>query len=252
VADNIIRAELSATGTTVDVVSIPCHFHAVRYHLLDQLFIPLLSFAQEANDLLGLRVGDDKSALRAASYLAGELLRDKSFSPSRSSMSKASHVYLIDLPGNNFQAETSIFGDKGSIFRVMVKGPIRGDKFVVTDPASNGVLFSFTKFEANKPEFFVRDFPYLAQEARKDPALFSGGQGSVFNGVIDLMLGVQVGEKMVTVRVQKLADSMSVEAKMADTNKTIMNIPQSSLGNLSKLVETITQHLTENAAKFGL
>lgn len=100
--DNVSRVELSASGSMVDIVSIPCHFHATKYDLLDQLFIPLLSSAQQANDVLGLRGGDDQTALRAASYLAGELLRDKSFAPVRSLMSSASHAYLIDLPGNNF------------------------------------------------------------------------------------------------------------------------------------------------------
>src|SRR6266581_5327849 len=102
--DNTTRVELAASGSTVDIVSIPCHFHAPKYGLLDQLFIPLLSSAQQANDLMGLRMGDDKTALRAASFLAGELLRDNSFAPVRSLMASASHVYRIDLLGNNFQA----------------------------------------------------------------------------------------------------------------------------------------------------
>jgi len=73
--DQTTHVRLSGRGSSIEVASLPCHFTAPNYNLLEQLFIPLLSLAQEANDVMGLRVGDSKSAIRASSFLAGELLR---------------------------------------------------------------------------------------------------------------------------------------------------------------------------------
>jgi hypothetical protein len=253
--DKASRVELGASGSTVEIISIPCQFHAPKYALLEQLFIPLLSSAQQANDLMGLRVGDDKSAHRAASYMAGELLRDETFGPVRSLMASAAHAFLIDFVGNNFQAETSVFsagGGKASLFRLKVTGAIRGDKFVVEDPSTNNTLFSFTRFEADKPNFFARDFPFLASEARKEHAASTGGPAELVHGVIDLMLGVPVGGKTITVRVQKQAETLSVEIKHPSTNETVMSIPLAALSNIAKLAETIAKHLSSNATAFDL
>jgi hypothetical protein len=241
--------ELSASGSLVAIASMPGQFYAASYDLLEQLFIPLLSSAQEANDLFAIRVGDSKSALRAASYLAGELLRDTSFAPVRSMSTKAAHAYKVDLPANDFQTETRVFtAGTSAVFRVKIQGAIRGDKFVVVDPESNNTLFSFTRFEAEKPDFFSRDFAFLAQESRKDPSMFGGGQSALAQGVVDLMLGVPVGGKTITVRVQKKEDGSAVDVKHSANNKTLLSLPLASLSNIGKLLETIAQHLSANAA----
>jgi hypothetical protein len=242
---NLGRVQLSASGSTVDIVSIPCHFHAAKYDLLDQLFVPLLSSAQRASDIMGLRTGDDEAALRGAAYLAGELLRDQSFAPARSLMTSAFHAFVIDLPGNVFEAETvvSSVGEKACMFLLKVKGAIRGDKFVIVEPSTGSTLFSFTRFEADKPDFFIRDFPFLAQEARQNPTMSSGAQATLVNGVVNLVLGVPFGEKVAAVRIHKLADTSSVEVKHPVTNEVIMGLPLSSLNNIGKLLEAISQYL---------
>jgi hypothetical protein len=89
------------------------------------------------------------------------------------------------------------------VFRVKVQGAIRGDKFVVMDPETKNTLFPFNRFEADKRDFFVRDFPLLAQESRKDPTMFGGAQSALIQGVVDLTLGVLVCGKTIMVRVQK-------------------------------------------------
>jgi hypothetical protein len=248
------RVQLSASGSIVDIVSIPCRFHAAKYDLLDQLFVPLLSSAQEANDIMGLRSGDDKAALRGTAYLAGELLRDQSFAPSRSLMTRAAHAFLIDLPGNSFQVETVVspVGQRGAMFVTKVKGPIRGDKFMVVHPTTNGTLFSFTRFEAEKPKFFVRDFPSLTHEARQNLAMSSGAEAALVHGVVDLMLGVPVAGKVCTVRVHKQAETVSVGIKHPVTNETILSLPLASLSNVSKLVEAIAQYLLANPKAVAL
>ncbi len=249
--ENPHRVELAASASTVDIVSIPTHFYAAKCGLLEHLFIPLLSCAQDASDLMGLRVADDKAALRASAYLAGELLRDASFTPSRSWISNTSHAYVIDLPGNKFQVETSVLTakkDMTSMFRLKVAGAIRGDSFVVSDPVTKMSLFSFTRFEAEKKDFFARDFPFLAMESRKDPTLFVGAREALLRGVVDLSIGVPVGDGMVMVRIYKQPDNLCVEVKDHATNTTFMQLPFASLGNMCKMIETIAKQLATKPA----
>jgi hypothetical protein len=114
----------------VDIVSIPWHFLAVKYDQLDQIFLPLLASAQQANDILGVRGGGPESAANAAAHLAGELLRDVSFTPVRLLSVNAANAYLIDFEENSFQVETSVSArddKRASLFRVKVAGAIRGE-----------------------------------------------------------------------------------------------------------------------------
>ena len=245
------RTELTASSSTVDIVSIPWRFFAVKYDPLDQLFLPMLSSAQQANDGSGLRTGGPEAALHAAALLGGELLRDGSFAPVRQGSVNAANAYLIDFGENSFQVETSVSardGSKSSFFRVKVSGAIRGDKFMVTDPVTKSSLFSFTKFEANKPEFFTSEFPFIAHESRQNPSSFAGDNSAIVRGVIDLVLGVPVGQETITVRIYKQSDILSAEVRNPVTNEAVMSVPLASLGNITKLVETIAQHLSANAA----
>jgi hypothetical protein len=244
------RSELVTSSTTVDIVSIPWHFLAVKYDQLDQLFLPLLAAAQQAIDVLNVRGGAAESALNAAAYLAGELMRDVSFTPVRSLSVNAANAYLIDFGENSFQVDTCVNSrdeHRASLFRVDVVGAIRGDKFLVTDPVTKNNLFSFTKFEANKPEYFTNEFPFIAHESRQNPAVFAGENSAMVHGVVDLVLGIPVGEENITVRVHKQSDTLSVEVKNPVTNETVMSLPLTSLGNITKLVESIAQHLSANA-----
>jgi len=249
-ADQRGRTELATSSTTVDIVSIPWHFLAVKYDQLDQLFLPLLSAAQQANDILGVRAGGAESALHAAAHLAGQLLRDVSFSPVRTMSVNAANAYMIDFAENSFQVETTVSTRderRSSLFRVKVMGAIRGDKFIVTDPVTKSSIFSFTKFEAKKPDFFSSEFPFIAHESRQNPAMFTGDNSAMVHGVVDLVLGIPVGEETITVRVHKQSDTLSVEVKNPITNETVMSLPIAALSNITKLVESIAQHLTANA-----
>jgi hypothetical protein len=243
------RTDLVTSSTTVDIVSIPWHFHAMKYDQLDQLFLPLLTAAQKANDILGVRTGGPESALNAAAHLAGELLRDVSFTPIRSLSVNAANAYLIDFAENSFQVETSVSArddHRASLFRVKVMGAIRGDKFMVADSVTKTSLFSFTIFEAKKAEFFSSEFPFIAHESRKNPAIFAGEDTAMVQGVVDLVLGVPLGGETITVRVHKQADTLSVAVKNPLTNETVMSLPLAALGNITKLVEGIAQHLAAN------
>ena len=245
------RTELIASSSTVDIVSIPWRFFAVKYDQLDQLFLPMLSSAQQANDVSGLRAGGPEAALHAAALFGGELLRDGSFAPVRPGSVNAANAYLIDFGENSFQVETSVSARDAhvaSFFRVTVSGAIRGDKFIVTDPVTRNSLFSFTKFEANKPDFFSSEFPFIAHESRRNPTSFVGDNTAMVRGVIDLVLGIPVGQENIAVRIYKQSDILSAEVRNPITNEAVMSVPLSSLGNITKLVETIAQHLSSNAA----
>lgn len=249
--DQRSRTELIASSSTVDIVSIPWRFFGVKYDQLEQLFLPMLSSAQQAGDLLGIRAGGTDAALHAAAHLAGELLRDGSFAPVRPGTVNAANAYLIDFGKDSFQVETSVSTKdvhRASYFRVKIDGEIQGDKFTVVDPVARNTLFSFTKFEANKPDFFSSEFPFIAHESRQNPFTFAGDNSNVVHGVIDLVLGVPVGGENITVRIHKQSDTLSAEVKNPVTNETVMSVPLASLSNITKLVETIAQHLSANTA----
>ena len=244
------RTELIASSSTVDIVSIPWRFFAVKYDQLDQLFLSMLSSAQQANDVSGLRAGGPEAPLHAAALFGGELLRDVNFAPVRPGSVNSANAYLIDFGGNSFQVETSVSARDArvaSFFRVKISGAIRGDKFMVTDPVTKNSLFSFTKFEANKPDFFSSEFPFIAHESRRNPSTFAGDSSTMFRGVVDLVLGIPVGHENITVRIYKQSDILSAEVRNPITNEVVMNVPLASLGNITKLVETIAQHLSASA-----
>lgn len=101
----------TARGTRIEIVSIPWRFHASKYESVERLFLPLLSVAQNASDLAGVRVRGEGSALQAAAYMAGELLGDLTFVPERSLSTDASTLVLLDFMADEFQVETSVFSD---------------------------------------------------------------------------------------------------------------------------------------------
>jgi len=250
-ADTRGRTELIASSSTVDIASIPWRFFAVKYDQLDQLFLPMLASAQQANDVAGVRAGGADAALHAAALFAGELMRDGSFAPVRPGSVNASNTYMIDFKENTFQVETSVSAKdahRASFFRVRVIGAIRGDKFMVSDPVTKNSLFSFTRFEANKPDFFSVEFPFIAMESRQNPSAFEGDNSAIVHGVIDLVMGIPVGGETITVRIYKQSDTLSAEVKNPITNQAVMSVPIASLGNITKLVETISQHLSANSA----
>ncbi len=237
----------SARGSSIEILSIPCHFYVEKYSLIEDLFVPLLSSAQEASDLMGVRVNGEAASLRAAAYMAGELLRDVSISPGHRAMS-ASTIYEMDFVTDTFQADANIFG-KGpagpAVFRVQVRGKIKGDRFDVFDLISKGKLFSFTRFEAEKADYFSKEFPFLVHETRKNPP-FAEGNSALVQGVVDLTLGIPVNGSVFNVRILKAQDTLSVRVATASTHLTIMELPLGSLGNLVNMTETISRYLSEN------
>ncbi len=233
-------------GSKVEIVSIPWHFSAFGYELLDQLFVPLLSTAQRANDLLGIRVRGESSALQAAMYMGGELLCDASFLPIRPRDEiSSSNLYRIDFVQDIFEVSTITFSsvqNKEALFTVVIKGRIRGDKFQVLDAATGTTLFSFSRFEAEKPNFFTREFPFVAYESRRDPALFGAGTNDhLVEDAISMTLSIPVAGGSARVLVEKKNGDVHAEVMTPGTTASFMRLPLSTLNSIPKTVNAIEE-----------
>jgi len=216
---------------------------------LGQLFVPLLCSVQQANDLTGTGPKDENSAQQSAALLAGELLRDVSFAPSRSVITSATNRYLLDFLKESFRVETEVFSTQSgteALFRVTVNGQIRGDEFRVLDVTTGNTLFSFTRYQAEKRDFFEREFPFLAQEARKDPTMFGEGNKVLSFQTVSLTLGIPLSGKVHTVKVESEEGSLCAEVKNPSDNAVIMKLPVASLNNIGKLVQGIADFVNAN------
>ena len=236
------------SGSLVAIASVPYQFHTSKYHYLEHLFVPLLSSAQQACDLMGARIRGEQAAAQAAAFMAGELLRDASFVAGRRETSAAT-LYTLDFVADQFLSRASVV-DSGrsrtSLFRVLVEGKIRGDKFRVSDPVTNTILFEFNRYEADKPDFFSREFPFIAAESRKNPLLYAGNQETLLRGVIGINLEIQLSDATYTVLVERATDEQSVNVRNPRDNAVIMNLPLAAVAHLPKLIETVKLYLVAN------
>jgi len=153
----------------------------------------------------------------------------------------------VDFQKNSFRVETTVEDnasvDRSTRFAVSVKGPIRGDSFVVE--RGETTLFSFTRFEAEKPGFFSKEFPFIAYEARKNPNVSAGGSDAG-QGLIDMLIGVSVAGGNATVRIRKQAGAARIEVKDPSTNVTLISLPLSSLNSLSGLIQSVSNYLSSH------
>ena len=191
--------------------------------------------------------------------MCGELLRDSSFTPVKPRDHESSniyvyHLYQLDFVADGFEVKTSVYSaqaTKEALFGVRITGRIRGDKFQVLDSATGTALFSFTRFEAEKPEFFLREFPFLAYESRATPV--AGDEQNLFGReTINIMLSVPVPHGSVSVRVEKLPSSPHAEVKNPSTGATVMKLSAGELNNISKMVRTIEEYVASNASAHQL
>jgi len=126
------------SSSVVEIASIPRKFQSSGFGALHQLFLPLLALARDSYKFQGDSAnGQDPSeeAYRAASFMAGELIRDLNFTPGRA-FTKIPNFYLLDFISNRIQVETDVFahdGGSSAFFHVKIIGEIRGESFVVWD-----------------------------------------------------------------------------------------------------------------------
>lgn len=200
---------------------------------------------------MGVRVRGDTAALEAAAFMAGELLRNGSFAPIRTLQGKPSYVYSLDFVEDSFRVRTNVFLSqvgREAMFSVDLGGRIRGDTFVVSDPATETALFSFTRNDAAKPDFFSREFPILAHDARRSSTATRNTKEIALGETIDLMLGIPIRSGIVTVRVEKAAESVSADVKNPISGELVMRLPLASLHNVANVVKTIEDYLAANSA----
>jgi len=236
---------LQESSSVVEIASIPRKFQSNGFGALHQLFLPLLALARDAFNVQGQDASE--VAYRAASCMAGELIRDLNFTPGRA-FTKIPNLYQLDFQANRYQVETDVFaqdGNSSAFFHVKILGEIRGDNFAVWDSANNKELFKFTISEASKPEYFEREFPFIAYHARVNSAEFTQNASDILvDQVVDMQLVVSVLQKAVKVRIHKEAGDLYIGIQDFNTGNDIMRLPVVRLNNLPGLMKAIEQHMT--------
>jgi hypothetical protein len=235
---------LQESSSVVEIATIPRKFQSTGIGALHQLFLPLLALARNAYNVQ-VQESSEK-AYRAASFMAGELIRDFNFTPGRP-FTKIPNFYLLDFQTNRYQVETDVFAQSegcSAFFHVKIAGEIQGENFVVWDPSIDKDIFKFTLSEARKPEYFEREFPFIAYHARVNSAEFShDASDSMVEQIIDMQLVVSVLDKTVKIRVHKKVGDLYMNVQDINTGQDIMRLPVMRLNNLPGMMKSIEQHL---------
>jgi|GEM_PF-2274002 len=240
------------SGSVVEIASIPRKFQTSGFGGLHQLFLPLLSLARDALKLhstLSNCQDDSDVAYRASTYMAGELFRDINFFPARA-LAKIPNLYVLDFLNNRYQVETDVFAREegaSACLHVKIVGEINGDSFSIWDSSNNKEIFKFDLTDAGKPEYFDREFPFIAYNARENSAEFSKNKpDAMADQPIDMELVVSVLQKGVRVRVHKQVGDLYVQVRDLQTENDFMRLPIMRLNNIAGLMNDIEQHLNAN------
>jgi hypothetical protein len=235
---------LQESSSVVEIATIPRKFQSTGIGALHQLFLPLLALARNAYNVQIQEAAE--KGYRAATFMAGELIRDFNFTPGRA-FTKIPNFYLLDFQTNRYQVETDVFAQDGgssAFFRVKIVGEIQGEGFIVWDNSSDKEIFKFTLSEARKSEYFEREFPFIAYHARLNSSDFSqGASDSMVDQIIDMQLVVSVLQKGVKVRVHKKAGDLYLNIQDINTGQDIMRLPVVRLSYLPGMIKSIEQHL---------
>lgn len=234
------------SSCAVEIVSIPRKFQASGFGALHQLFLPLLALARDAYQ--GQANSSSEQAYRAASYMAGELLRDANFVPGRS-FTTPPNTYVLNFQERSVEVEAEIFSesnDASALFRVKITGDILGEEFAVQDPSNHRPLFTFTLSEASKPEFFEREFPFMAYQVRSNagPAA-SDASNELLDQEIDMQMGIGDGPAGLTVRISKRKGDPLIEVTDKKTGVCLVKLPCHHLNNIAGLQKAIKDHMTQ-------
>ena len=236
---------LQESSSVVEIVSIPRKFQSNGFGALHQLFLPLLNLARDAYNVTGQDASE--TSYRAASCMAGELIRDLNFTPGRA-FTKVPNFYTLDFQANRYQMETDVFAqdaNSSAFFHVKIVGEIKGESFIVWDTATNKELFKFTLEEASKPEYLEREFPFIAYQARVNYTEISQSASDVLvEQLIDMQLAVMVSQKEVTVRVHKKPGDISINVQDPNSGQDILSLPAARLNNFPGLIKSIEQHIS--------
>lgn len=162
----------STAAAAVELASTMRMFYTPTIGAPDVLFMVLLSSAREAYAVTGAsaaRAERDSRAtgLLAEIYLAGSLLCDVSFVPTRVSPD-CGHSYTLNLVKDEIQLKTEVYGvtaGRSCLFGVTLKGSILGSEFVLLNSSTKYLLANVPEEVVKKPNFFRDELPRLACQA---------------------------------------------------------------------------------------
>ena len=246
-----VTSKSLTSGAVIQIASIPRQFYIDSFGSLSEFFLPLLDLTRQALETQKLRENKDKTAAyNAASHLAGELLREGNCMIGREFLN-AANSYQIDFENDQFAVTAQVFavgGGTAAFFFVRITGKIMAEGFSVTDPRTNKDLFHFSEAEARKPDFLLREFPFIANQSRLNPATASASGANAANDqAVDIQMVISVlGEdRAIRICKQKGEDRLDVQDTGRDVR--VAYFPASCLCDFPKLTLAIQEYMTQCA-----
>jgi len=236
-----------ASGAVIQIASIPRQFYIDSSGSLSEFFLPLLDLAREAVESQKSPGNKDKTvAYNAASHLAGELLREGSCMIGREFLHVA-NSYQIDFQSDQFVVTAQVFavgGGTAASFFVKISSAITGDTFHVSDPRTDRELFHFSDTEARKPDFFSREFPFIAHQSRLHPAKYTTNINPSTGDAVDIQLVISVLGENKAIRIRKQIGDDRLDVFDTGQNARVAYFPASCLNDFPKLTQLIQEYMT--------
>lgn len=236
-----------ASGALIQIASIPRQFYIDSFGSLSEFFLPLLDLAREAAlSQRSVESKDKTAAYNAASHLAGELLREGNCLIGREFLNVA-NSYQIDFQSDQFVVAAQVFavgGGTAASFFVKITSTIIGEVFRVIDPRTDRELFHFSESEARKPDFFSREFPFIAHKSRLNPTRYTTNINPSTGDALDIQLVVSVLGENKTIRIRKQIGDDRLDVFDVVQNARIAYFPASCLSDFPKLTQLIQEYMT--------
>lgn len=240
-------AKSRESGALIQIESIPRQFYLDSPGSLSKFFLPLLDLAREAlENQKSVDSRDKTAAYNAASHLAGELLRERSCVIGRDFL-HAANSYQVDFQEDQFLVTAQVFAvgaGMAASFFVKITGRITGEAFYVLDPRTGRELFHFSLAEARKPEFFSREFPFIAQQTRLHPEKSTAHISPSAGDAVDLQLVISVLGDNKPIRIRKQIGEDRLDVFDVGQNAHVAYFPASCLSDFPKLTQLIQEYMT--------
>ena len=235
-----------ASGALIQVASIPRQFYIDSSGSLSELFLPLLDLAREAvASQMSVESKDKTAAYNAASHFAGELLREGNCLIGREFLHVA-NSYQIDFQSDQFIVTAQVLavgGGTAASFFVKISSTITGEVFRVVDPRTDRELFQFSETEARKPDFFSREFPFIAHKSRVNPTRYTTSINPSTGDAVDIQLAVSVLGENKALRIRKQNGDDRLDVFDVVQNTRIAYFPASCLSDFPKLTQLIQEYM---------
>jgi len=245
-----VTSKSLTSGAVIQIASIPRQFHIDSFGSLSEFFLPLLDLTRQAVESQKVISNhkDNTTAYNAASLLAGELLREGNCMIGREFLNVA-NCYQIDFEHDQFGVTAQVFavgGGTAAFFFVRITGKIMADDFSVADPRTNKHLFHFSEDEARKPDFFSRDFPFIANQSRLNPSkIDANGVNAANDQAVDIQTVVSVLGEDRAVRISKQKGEGRLDVQDVEHHTRVAYFPASCISDFPKLMLAIQEYMTQ-------